>query len=143
VSKILRISDAASLALHAMGLLATDPSEVLSTRQIAEALGASEAHLAKVMQRLTRAGLVGPVRGPKGGFGMAKNPEEIALLEVYEAIDGPLDSSACLLGRPVCRGDGCILGDLLRKINREVREYFTRTKLSELTGIYGRSRSGA
>ena len=142
MARAFRISEAATLALHAMGLLATDSSDLFSTRRIAGKLQVSEAHLSKVLQRLTRAGLVQPVRGPTGGFGIARDPEQITLLEVYEAIDGPLDSSTCLLGTPVCSGEGCILGDLLAKINDAIRDRFSRTRLSDVTAAYGRPKVG-
>ena len=53
-----------------MALLAAHPRERMSAGRIAELLGASQAHLAKVMQRLVKAGLVDSVRGPGGGFGV-------------------------------------------------------------------------
>jgi Rrf2 family protein len=132
MSTMLRISDAASLAMHAMFLMAEEPAKVLSTHEIATKLGVSEAHLAKVMQRLHKAGLLRSVRGPKGGFLPARPAGDVMLLEVYEVIDGPLSPSACLLGKPVCNGAECILGKLLGDVNRQVRSYLASTKLSDL-----------
>ena len=54
----MRISEAASLALHTMALLAAEPDKLLSAAAAAGALGASEAHLAKVLGRLAHVGLV-------------------------------------------------------------------------------------
>ncbi len=137
MSNVLRISEAASLALHAAVFLAANPGKPISTREIASALEVSEAHLSKVMQRLARTGLVNSVRGPKGGFLLARSPARISLLEVYEAIEGRLLPANCLLGTPVCKGEGCILGDLVETLNGQVREYLSRTRLSELVGVYG------
>ncbi|MCF8044104.1 MAG: Rrf2 family transcriptional regulator, partial [Desulfarculaceae bacterium] len=75
MQQLLKISEAASLALHTMGLLASRPGEQVPTRELAARLKVSEAHLAKVMQRLGRAGLVRSQRGPKGGFALERNPE--------------------------------------------------------------------
>ena len=55
---VLRISDAAALALHAMVMLAEAPERRMSAKAIASELDASQAHLAKVLQRLAKAGLV-------------------------------------------------------------------------------------
>jgi len=85
---VLRISEAASLGMHAMVLLASDRGRVLSAHEVAARLNASEAHLSKVMQRLGRAGLVQSVRGPRGGFSLARSPDAVTLLEVYEAALG-------------------------------------------------------
>jgi Rrf2 family protein len=133
MASVLRFSEAANLALHTMGLMAGDPERVLSVREIAGALGGSEAHLSKVLQRLSHAGLVASDRGPKGGFRMVKSPGDVTLREVFEAIEGPLEPSSCLLARPVCDGS-CILGGLLEKVNRSVSEVLSRTTLASIRG---------
>ena len=138
---ILKVSEAASLALHTMVLLAAIPDELLSTHEIANLLGASQAHLSKVLQRLGREGLVNSVRGPKGGFSLARPASVITLLEVYQAIEGPLTETNCLLNDQLCDGESCILGALLKNTNREVKEYLSKTRLSEVTDVY-RSVSG-
>ncbi len=132
MTTMLRISEAASLAIHAMVVIAREPETVHSTHGVATALGVSEAHLAKVMQRLTRAGLVNSVRGPKGGFVPAKPADDVTLLEIYEAIEGPFEPKGCLLKKPVCNGTDCILGRLLGNVNREISEYLANTKLSDV-----------
>ena len=68
MANVLRISEAATLALHTLALLASRPGVILSTHKIAKRLEASEAHLAKVLQRLARMGLVRSIRGARGGF---------------------------------------------------------------------------
>jgi len=132
MSTILRISEATSLALHAMALLARDPERVLSTHAIARALHASEAHLSKVMQRLHKARLVTSVRGAAGGFLPEKPADDVSILDIYEAIEGPIPDATCLLGKPICDRHPCVLGRLLETVNREVRRYFTDTRLSQL-----------
>lgn len=132
MATMLRISEAASLGIHAMVVIARDPDTVHSTRSVAEALGVSEAHLAKVMQRLTHSGLVNSVRGPKGGFALARPASEVTLLNIYEAIEGPFAPSGCLLKKPVCRGADCILGKLLVNVNREMQSYLSNTKVSDV-----------
>ena len=142
MNNVLRISDAASLALHTTVLLAANEDQVLSTRKIAATLQVSQAHLSKVMQRLAKVGLVESTRGPTGGFKLGKPGEQISLLEVYEAIEGGFTASYCLLGTPICKGDKCILGDLLATVNRQVREYLAGTTLSDLTDVYGGTQDG-
>lgn len=136
MSTMLKISEAASLALHAMVFLAAKPHRLVSTREMASTLHISEAHLSKVLQRLARAGLVRSIRGPKGGFMLTRAGDRISLLDVYEAIEGPLVSSTCLLGTSACGGEQCILGGLLGIVDKLVREYLTETRLSELNRVY-------
>lgn len=135
---IFRISEAASLALHAMVYLAAFPEEKVTTQTIAEALKASEHHLAKVMQRLAHAGLVVSTRGPAGGFRLNKHADEINLLEIFEAVEGPLEPRACLLGAvPRCGGANCFLGGLNTMIHQQVKNHFAATRLTSLTRIFG------
>ncbi len=129
---MLRISDAASLGLHAMAVLASvDDSSKMSVTSLAKRLAVSDHHLAKVMQRLNKHGLVSSRRGPKGGFVLARPSDEISLLEVFEAIEGPLPNKTCLMNTRVCNGT-CILGDLLYSINRMVREHLENNTLADM-----------
>jgi Rrf2 family protein len=115
-----------------MAVIAREPETVHATHGVATALGVSEAHLAKVMQRLTRAGLVNSVRGPKGGFVPAKSASDVTLIEIYEAIEGPFEPKGCLLKKPACNGTDCILGQLLANVNREMHDYLANTTLSKV-----------
>ena len=135
-----RISQAASLALHAMALLASRRGGTLSTGEMARRLGASEAHLSKVLQRLLRAGLLASSRGPKGGFSFPKGDEGVSLLEVYECIEGPFEPQECLLGEPACGGRECVLGRVLERVNRDVRDYLARTRVGDLDGVFANGR---
>lgn len=140
MNNMLRISEAASLALHTMVLLAANEDQVLCTREIATALQISQAHLSKVLQRLAKVGLVDSTRGPGGGFKLGEPGEQISLLQVYQAIEGPLTPTNCLLGTPICSGEKCILGGLLEDVNKRVKEYFAQTRLHELTNVYRRDK---
>ena len=135
MSNVLKISEAASLALHAMVLLANSDNGPLKTKEIAERLRVSPNHLSKVLQRLVRVGLVESVRGRSGGYELARPADRITLGHVYEAIDGPIMTVECLLSEPVCREKKCILSDLLVSLNEEARGYLSRTRLSDMTGV--------
>jgi Rrf2 family protein len=135
--KVLKISEAASLALHTMVFLAAHAKKNHSAKEMASALGVSEAHLAKVMQRLSHAGLVKSQRGPRGGFVLGKDARDITLLEVYEVTEGPFEPNTCLLGNPICSGS-CILGGLVAEVDHRVKEYLTRTNLAQLTPVFSK-----
>lgn len=113
---LLRITDAAVLGIHALALMA-GADEPTRVTQLAESLRASEAHLSKVMQRLARAGMVTSIRGPKGGFLLAVDAADVSLLEIYEALDGPVDQETCLLSTPACVDPG---GCAVRSLNAEI-----------------------
>ncbi len=131
---IFKISEAASLAIHALMVMASNSNRSVTAHEVAGIIRASEAHLAKVLQRLARCGLVKSSRGPKGGFVLARDPASISLLDIYEAIEGPLTITTCMLGRPICGGGAasCCLGTLLVDVGEQVRRHLQSTKLSQL-----------
>lgn len=126
---ILKISEAASMALHAMIILAQKDNEFVSVKEIATKLNISANHLSKVMQRLNKAGFIDSIKGAHGGFKLSVRPEDITFLEIYETFDGKLKDSSCLLTNN-CESN-CIFGDLIYSINKQVKERFEKTKLSE------------
>ncbi len=136
MADILRFSDAASLAIHAMVYLGRTPDERQTVGQMAALIRCSEAHLSKVMQRLQHAALVRSTRGPKGGYRLERPAGEITLLNVFEVVEGPLHESDCLLETPVCQAGACVLGDLLSRVNRQVNDYLSQTTLADLSNVY-------
>jgi len=129
MNQILKISEAASLALHTMVYLVEHAGRPVSVKEIAEALHRSEFHLSKVLQRLARSGLVTSIRGPRGGFQLGGDGAETTLLEIFEAIEGTLDPNPCILGSRVCCRTACILGGFVSKMNAEFIEYMSGKKL--------------
>lgn len=115
-----QLSDAVSLAMHAAILVAADHPEYTSTVFISEKLSASKDHLSKVLQRLVKANILLSVRGPRGGFILARPAAQINLLEIYEAIEGQQKPKNCLLGRSRCALDSCIFGSWIPTINSQL-----------------------
>ncbi len=70
--------------------------------EVAERQGVSPAFMGKVVNALARAGILSTRRGVKGGISLARRPEEITLLEVLEAIQGPLVLNCCLRSKEAC-----------------------------------------
>ncbi len=135
MSRLLNISDAANLGIHSMLYIANhDGSRPWSASEIAGDLRVSEAHLGKVLQRLTRLGFLTSRRGPKGGFTLGREPSTITILDILTAIDGPLDAGGCLLGRPLCPANRCAMGDILGRAYDLVHSHLSGTRLSDVTG---------
>ncbi|MBN1879963.1 Rrf2 family transcriptional regulator [bacterium] len=130
--KSLRFTEAVSLALHTMVLIARDPQTRWTTRKIAENLSVSANHLSKIHTRLVNEGLLNSVRGPMGGLSLARMSDRISLMEIYESIEGRIPLRGCLFGKPVCLNDRCLFGDFLNGLNEQVRMYLTNTRLSDL-----------
>jgi len=133
---VLKISEAASLALHTVACLAASSEKPVAAKDVAGRLGVSEAHLSKVLQRLSKAGIVRSTRGPHGGFRLAHDANDVTLLDVYEAIEGSVAPATCLLKRSVCH-KGCLLGDLIRDITEQVRDQLASARLADLSDRFG------
>ncbi len=120
---IFKLSDAVAIGLHAAMFMALDEDQPATARRIAREFDISEAHLAKVLQALHRAGLAKGTRGPGGGYRLARPAREIRLLDLVEAIEGTLQVQECLLNHPICHNRNCILGPLVKRINQQTMDY--------------------
>ena len=129
---LLKVSEASVLAIHTVVFLAAHREKLLSAKELASVLHASEHHLSKVLQRLVKSGFLNAARGPKGGFSLNPSREEVTMLEVFEAIEGRLDWGACLFGRSVCENGKCIFGEFFEGVNRSVLQYLSQTKIIDI-----------
>jgi len=136
----LKISEAASLAMHALGYLAKREDGPITAREIAARFEISEAHLAKVMQRLVKVELLRSIRGPHGGFTLTRDPESVTLLEIFEAIEGRFEPSQCLLSSAICDGDNCILGSIVLEANNMLRTRLEETTLVDVEAVISSSK---
>ena len=134
MSGILHFSEAASLAVHGVLLLAAPGAEQRTVHSLAASVGASEAHMAKVVQRLGKAGILSCTRGPRGGVFLARPAGEITLLEVYEAVEGPLKSQGCALKG--CNRPPCPVKGLVDAVTDRVSQELASKTLAELVECF-------
>ena len=88
----MNLNKASRYGLSAVVMMAQRQDELITAARVAETNLVSENHVAKVLQQLARAGIVRSVRGASGGYQLAKNPRELTMLEVVEALEGPVRS---------------------------------------------------
>jgi Rrf2 family protein len=134
------MSEAASIAVHASLRMARTPKRLTRSGEICKIFTFSESHFAKVMQALARAGVVESVRGPRGGTRLARPPQAITLLEVYEALDGPFNEDRCLLSPKVCTTRCCPIGREITRLNRELRKTLAGATLQAMSAATDWSR---
>lgn len=93
----MRLGRAAAYAVFATAHLAENSDGVpIQGRDIAEACGIPSGHLLKILQQLVRAQILSSERGPAGGFILRKAADDVTLLEIVEAIDGPITGDLLL-----------------------------------------------
>lgn len=99
----MQVTRAADYAVRVMVHLATLPFGQRSTRDELAASGEVPGHfLSKILQTLSRSGLITSHRGASGGFSLAKPAESVTLLDVVEAVDGPIQLNVCVVSGPGC-----------------------------------------
>jgi Rrf2 family protein len=104
--QITRQADYALRAVIYLSRLGAD--ERAATSQIAQEQRIPPSFLAKIVSQLSVAGLLQTSRGARGGVSLAKSPQEITILDVVEAIDGPILLNECVACGGVCTfGDTC------------------------------------
>jgi Rrf2 family protein len=131
VPGVVHISEMVSLALHSMAFIADSEKDIVNAKEISAATGCSEAHLVKALQRLVQAGFLYSVRGPKGGFGLTKEPEEVTLLDIYQVFEGQLEMAGCPTHHQACPFKSCIFGGIPEKLNQEFIKYLSQKKISD------------
>lgn len=131
MSRLVHISEAASLAIHSLALIASS-KERLNAKKISEILHVSQNHLAKILQVLAKNEYLESNRGPGGGFTFKKNSDQISMLEIYQLIEGNVDCQFCGITENHCPFITCIFGGKPDKLTNEFVEYLTITKISDL-----------
>ncbi len=130
MSKIFSLSEAGSIAIHSMVLIAKSDNS-LNVVKIAERTGASKHHVAKVLQRLAKDDFLDSNRGPHGGFRLKRAPDQISLLQIYEAIEGKIVVNNCPMDNPICPFNKCIMGTTITAMTSDFKEYLDTQKLSD------------
>lgn len=123
MSHLFSISEAGLIAIHGMILLVKTKSP-LSVNRMSEELDYSRHHVAKVFQGLVRMNLVKSTRGPQGGFRLAKSPDKISMLNIFEAVEGKFEvPEKCPFDKKICAFHDCIFDNYLIDAANEFKEF--------------------
>ncbi len=130
----MQITRQADYAVRAVLYLAQlGPGGRASTAQIAREQKIPLTFLAKIVSQLSAAGVVRATRGAHGGVALARMPDEISLLEIVEAIDGPVMLSECTLNAETCSmTDDCSVRVVWCEVRSQLVEKLGQTKFAQL-----------
>jgi Rrf2 family protein len=130
----MQITRQADYAVRAMVYLTQlGPDRRAATSQIAQEKQIPPSFLAKIVSQLSVAGLLNTSRGAKGGVSLAKSPGEISLLEVVEAIDGPILLNECVGdGQDCAFGESCEIKAVWCDAQRELVDRLRNTTFGQL-----------
>jgi Rrf2 family protein len=129
----MKFSKSTELAIHGLWLLASKRPGLLLIAEMAEAQKVSESYLAKIFQRLARKGLVRSTRGKRGGFTLAREPDEISLADIVRAVEAEEPLYDCMdVGRG-CRGRAaCLLREVFEQAEQQMYATLEKTSLADL-----------
>jgi Rrf2 family protein len=130
----MRLTGASTHAVHALTHLAVAGADCrVASHVIARACGLPEDYLLKVLRPLVSAQLLRSLKGPRGGYRLARPAARITLLEIVEAVGGPLRGEAPVWG-PDQGGLDARLQEVCDEVAGLVRRRLGRVRLSDLAG---------
>ena len=132
---MLRLSKLTDYGAVMMSYMAQQPKEVYSVVEIATAVGVAPPTVSKILKTLARYDLVQARRGSQGGYYLSRPPGEISIVEVIEAIEGPLGITECSVGSGTCTCEAhCRVQTHWQRINGFIRRSLEQVTLADMSG---------
>ncbi len=130
----MQITRQGDYAVRSVLYLSRQPFKTISfVAQIAEEYKIPRSFLAKILQKLTKAKIVKSYRGVKGGFSLAKQPKEISLLDVIEAIEGKISLNICLKDKKSCElSKHCPVSPIWAAVQNRFTDVLKNTTFADL-----------
>lgn len=129
----MKLTRASCYALHAVVHMAVNKLEKpIASHHIAAARGIPERFLLKVLKPLVSARILSSIKGPNGGYRLARSPSDISMLEVLEAVDGTIRGIA-----PPTEEKNALnnkLEAVCKEASETQRKYLDRISIAELAG---------
>lgn len=101
--------------------------------EISKNQGLSKKYLHALLVQLKNAGLIASVRGNTGGYLLARKPDKITLLEIYEALEGGVELVDCIVREAICvRSSNCVARKLWQRLSGVIRHELASTTIKDL-----------
>jgi Rrf2 family iron-sulfur cluster assembly transcriptional regulator len=130
----MQITRAAEYAIRGVLYLCSQPAgSVCLLSEISERQQIPPSFLSKIFQNLSKAGIVSSTRGTGGGFTLIKDPKDITLLEVVEAIEGQISLNICLTNGQTCdRQMACAVHEVWQEAQEHLLDLLRKRTFAEL-----------
>jgi Rrf2 family protein len=130
----MQITRTGEYGLRGLLFLAKQPlDKVALISEISKAQKIPETFLAKIFQRLSKAGVLKSIRGSGGGFYLAKSPGKITMKEVIEALEGPIAINRCLIRKGTCdEEEECPLHEVWGRAQQNLLDVLDKTTMEDL-----------
>ncbi|MEE9614246.1 MAG: Rrf2 family transcriptional regulator [Thermodesulfobacteriota bacterium] len=129
-----RLSRGAEYAIRGILHLASEPEGKISfIEEIARAQDTPKAYLAKIFQALTKKGFLKSFRGPDGGFMLTRPAAEVSVLDIIEAMEGPVHLNECLIHKGYCARDTfCPIHDVWHEAQKRLMDFLASCSFADL-----------
>jgi Rrf2 family protein len=129
----MRISRSTGYALLALGYIAKNQDQkIILSQTISKEYDIPLEYLLKILQQMVRAGILRSKRGPRGGFSLAQTPKRITMLQIIEAVDGPMSGQQSLF-EPSAKGKFTHKVEAAyNKAINQAKAVFDKTKMADL-----------
>ncbi len=129
----MQITRQTDYALRCVYYLAGKNGEVVMIEEISREMSIPRSFLAKILQRLVKAGIAKSHRGVKGGFTLARRPREVSIYDVMLAIEGPVAMNICAVDRKLCnRSPQCKIHPVWVGIRKELEKMLRKENFAKL-----------
>ncbi|NLH39866.1 MAG: Rrf2 family transcriptional regulator [Elusimicrobia bacterium] len=115
MQSLIKISDAAVIAVHAIDYMIKKNDSVYIASNLARELQVSYNHLSKILQLLVKHGYLQTMRGPSGGYVITRKGENARIKDIIALIDGDVEKNVCFMNTKICSRHSCVLKDFLQR----------------------------
>lgn len=137
---MLRIGKLTDYATVILATLASDRSRLQNATSLAERTHIAAPTVSKLLKQLHRAGLVNSTRGTRGGYELARDPEQISAGAILDALEGPLALTECSASGGQCDIEHtCSVGRSWQKLTVSIRRSLNEISLAQLAGLDNRN----
>lgn len=131
---MLRLSRLTDYATVILSFMARDKMQMRAAMEIASVTGIALPTVSKILKLLVNANVLISTRGPKGGYALARLPEEISVATVISALEGPIALTECSISQQGCeQASGCDIGGNWSLINQTIYNALESVTLADLT----------
>ncbi|WP_456432568.1 RrF2 family transcriptional regulator [Thermosulfuriphilus sp.] len=130
----MKLTRAGEYAIRCVFYLSGQPPErVVSRKEVALAMEIPDHFLAKIAQQLALAGIIEILQGSKGGYRLLKDPAQISILDVVEAVSGEISLNECVIRPEACsRSPSCPVHRVWEKARSQFRETLKEATFAKL-----------
>ncbi|MBI4688017.1 MAG: Rrf2 family transcriptional regulator [Nitrospirae bacterium] len=129
----MQITRETDYAIRCVQYLSMSPDRIIMIDEISKAKMIPKSFLAKILQRLTKEGIVRSFRGVKGGFQLTKKPKEISILDVIVAIEGSVAMNKCAIDSRLCDlSNACTVHPIWIEMRKWLEDKFREYTFADL-----------